>query len=102
MPSSPDTGAILARHGLGPGPDGYEPAALAAAAEARGWSWSAEEVGGMAPDLPGMPHHKRWRALVYAPGSNDPTVGSVALGSRSARAAGPTEGEALARALAKR
>ena len=99
-PANRDTDAVLARHGIRPGPDGFDPAALAAAIEARGWSWSAEEAAGVAPGLPGLPPHKRWRALVFDPGSHDPTVGSAALGSRGARGTGPTEAAALATALA--
>ena len=97
VPTDRDADATLARHGVRPGPEGHDPAALAAAIEARGWAWSAEPTAG---EL-GLGATGRWRALGFAAGDTDPTAGSHALGSRSARATGTTEGEALARALAK-
>ena len=95
VPSTPDSDATLARHSIRQGPDGYDAAVLAALAAARGWAWSTEPVAG----TPGLGAANRWRALVFAPGDRDPSAGG-GLGSRSARATGPTEGAALARALA--
>ena len=92
MPHLPDVDAVLEAHGIGPGPEGYDLAALAAAVEGRGWSYRTEELD---PDHRGR---DRYRALVFRR-----TGGLVATGyaaTRSYRGRGRTEEEALARAVA--
>jgi hypothetical protein len=81
---------VLAAHGVAPGPDGLDPADLAAAAEARGWRVSTEPAAGA-----GSPQ-RRWRATVMGPASTGP-AGVFAAGTH---AYGATETEALAVALA--
>jgi len=93
MPRSVDVAAVLAVAGLEPDPDGYDPAALAAAIEGRGWRWSVEPRAGSPPNRP------RYRALVVAP-SHWPTAGGGQGATTAARGRGATAGAALAQALA--
>ena len=88
-----DPAAVLAAHGLAPGPEGWDGAALAAAAEARGWAWSAEPIAGARPGQLG------WKALVFDPASRGERRGRLPT-TRHARGRGSTEAEALAAALA--
>ena len=80
--------AALAGHGLVPGPDSYDVAALLAAAETRGWTAGVEEVDGAAPR-----HAGRYRAFVTRPRHRG--------GRWAVHARGRSEIEALARALAR-
>jgi hypothetical protein len=84
MNREPDTAAVLADRGLPPGPEGYRLEDLAGAVEARGWRWRIDPARG------GQPSRRRWRAFIFTPG-----------GAQYARGWGPTEGEALALALAR-
>ena len=89
-----DAAAVLAAAGLEPGPDGYDPTALVAAIEGRGWRWSVEPLAGSPPT------RRRYRALVVAP-SHRLTAGGGQCATPAARGRGATEAAALAQALAK-
>ena len=93
MPKSIDVAAVLAAAGIEPGPDGYDPTALVAAIEGRGWRWSVEPRAGSPPNRP------RPRALVVAP-SHWLTAGGGQGATTAARGRGAKEGAALAQALA--
>ena len=85
MVLDPDAEAVLAAHGIRPGPRGYAPAQLAAAAAARGWQARAEEV-------PRATRWTRWRAAVRRP--------AAPLRQLVAQGRGPSRETALAAALA--
>ena len=89
MRAVPDIAAVLAVHGVEPGPGGYSQADLTRVAEARGWRAGAEAV----PNARGS---SRYRALVWQPA--DPRQREAV--SFASRGRGPTEEEALAAALA--
>ena len=91
MPELPDVGAVLARHGLAPGPDGYPLAGLEALAEARGWRFGVEPA--TRPT-----RWTRYRAIVWRPSN---PLGPRAPHALTARGRGTTEAGALAQALAK-
>ena len=92
MRTRPDVPAVLARHGLVPGPAGFALWELAAAAAARGWGWGVEPVADS------RPLRRPFRALVFAPAPAGRRPGATSL---SARGRGATEEEALAEALAR-
>jgi len=94
MPKSIDVAAVLAAVGLLPGAGGYDPTALVAAIEGRGWRWSVEPRAGSPPT------RRRYRALVVAP-SHWLTAGGGQCATTAARGQGATEAAALAQALAK-
>ena len=90
MPELPDVGAVLARHGLAPGPDGYPLAGLEALAEARGWRFGVEPA--TRPT-----RWTRYRAVVWRTGDpRDPDPRTF-----TARGRGTSEEVALAQALAR-
>ncbi len=88
-----DAAAVLAAAGLEPGPDGHDPAALAAAIEGRGWWWSVEPLAGSPLNRP------RYRALVVAP-VRWSAAGAGPAAPLTARGRGATEAAAMAHALA--
>ena len=88
-----DAAAVLAAAGLEPGPDGYDPTALVAAIEGRGWRWSVEPLAGSPPT------RRRYRALVVAPTRRSPASDPHGA-TPTARGRGATEAAALAQALA--
>ena len=92
MPALPDVGAVLAAHGITPGPTGYELAVLTGVLDARGWDHRVEELD------PGHPSRDRFRAIVFRRTGN--LVGGAAGVTRAYRGRGRTEEEALAQALA--
>ena len=84
---------MLGRHGIAPGPAGYELGALEAAAAARGWQCQVEELAGARPGARGL---VRYRALVFARSAEGlPSQAQAVLG-HDARGRGRTEAEALA------
>jgi hypothetical protein len=89
MRAVPNVAAVLADHGVEPGPDGYATADLARLAENRGWRAGAEAV-------PNARGYGRYRAFVWQPA--DPLRHSAV--SFASRGRGPTEEQALASALA--
>jgi hypothetical protein len=93
VPNPTDVAAVLAAHGLRPGPAGWDLAALGAAVEGRGWAWSVEPVAGRHGRPPIA------RALVFDPAPRL-VVGRFPT-SPHARGRGTTEADALALALAR-
>lgn len=89
-PRRAESAAILAAHGLLPGPDGYDPAELEAFAAARGWQTTVERRPSSGPP--------RYRALGFAAGE---PAGPALTGLRAFRGSGRTPGEALAQCLAR-
>jgi hypothetical protein len=89
MRAVPDIAAVLAVHGITPGPAGYAHADLSRLAETRGWRAGAEPI----PNARGS---GRFRALVWQPA--DPRRREAV--SFASRGRGTTEEEALAIALA--
>jgi hypothetical protein len=89
MPEHPDVDAVLALHGIIPGPNGFSWADLVGLAQARGWHAGAEEVPRPTP-------WTRYRAIVWRP--SDPRFRGKA--TLTARGRGLTEEQALAAALA--
>jgi hypothetical protein len=89
VPAALDVPAVLARHGVVPGPGGFAWADLAALAEGRGWHVGAEA-------LPRPTLWTRYRAIVWRP--VDPR--DAAPRTRTARGRGMTGEAALAAALA--
>ena len=85
-----EAAAILAAHGLVPGPGGFAAADLVAFAVGRGWAARAERTAARGPT-------RRWRATV-AVSLAGATPPRVLLGG--ATRSGATEAEALALALA--
>jgi hypothetical protein len=80
---------VLAAHGLAPGDDGYDPAALRSLATARGWRVEVEVAGG--------PHGRgRARAAVWRPRRG----GRGRAPATVVRRAAASEAAALALALA--
>ena len=89
MLTGPDADAVLAQHAILPGPRGYTRAQLEAAAAARGWLASAEEI-------PRATRWTRWRAALSVPiGPGRPPRPPVI-----ARGRGPSREAALAAAMA--
>jgi hypothetical protein len=84
---------VLSAHGLVPGPAGFDPRDLVAFAARRGWTAAAERTG----VRPGSRSSRRWRASVFAPAPRGTAAG---VGVSGTNGTGPTEGEALAVALA--
>jgi hypothetical protein len=82
---------VLAAHGLVPGPDGFAVVDLVAFAAARGWGVSTDRVA----KARGL---RRWRAVILV--HNPVPVGRAGIQVGGTTAAGTTEAEALAVALA--
>ena len=94
MPALPDVAAVLAGHGLAPGPDGYALAELEGMAEARGWRCAVEDV-----ERP--TRWTRYRARVWLPTDPVGPRGTRRAMTLTARGRGTTAAGALAQALAK-
>ena len=92
MPALPDVGAVLAAHGITPGPAGYDLNALAAALDVRGWDHRVEELD------PGHIGRDHFRAIVFR--RTGSLVGGAAGVTRAYRGRGRTKEDALAQALA--
>ena len=90
--------AVLAAHGVAPGPEGYDAALLTAAAEARGLTASVEAVAGASPTAAGRYRAVVWRseARVWSSRSRD-----LRVAHDWAQARGRTEAAALGKALAR-
>lgn len=89
MRAVPDVAAVLADHGIEPGPAGFAHADLSRLAETRGWRAGAEPIANARGS-------GRFRALVWQPA--DPRRREAV--SFASRGRGPTEEDALAVALA--
>lgn len=87
---------VLSAHGLVPGPTGFDPLDLVAFAARRDWIAAAERTG----VRPGSRSSRRWRASVFAPAPRGTAAGVGVSGINGINGTGPTEGEALAVALA--
>ncbi len=93
MPHRPDAPAVLASHGIEPGPGGYDLGTLSATIAERRWQYCTE-----ARDL-GYRGSGRYRALVFVRGEGIADSSFVTM--LAARGQGETEAAALAQALAR-
>ena len=93
MPYRPDAPTVLARHGIEPGPRGYDLGTLSATIAERHWQYCTEARG------PGYHGSGRYRALVFVRGEGIADSRFVTM--LAARGQGETEEAALAQALAR-
>ena len=92
MTCARDVPAVLARHGIDPGPQGYDLAALERAILTRGWRHRTEER---------RSRTMRYQALVFARIEGVARTAPDHVSSLWGRGRGATEEEALALALTR-